>query len=142
MRKARGPALVLLLCLLNLAGIGPPAIASHQRPLRSEPGGEGPHAVTRIEYDAGITPIVYLGGAYPEELRGSIHLPSGRGPFPLVLFLHGMFETCRYADAFENIGYPCPETPITTPVNSFEGYDYIARPLASNGYVVVSVSAN
>jgi hypothetical protein len=142
MRKTFGLGLIPLLCVLTLRGIGSPALASHQRPLGSDPGSRGPLAVTRIEYDAGITPIVYLGGAYPEELRGSIHLPSGQGPFPLVVFLHGMFETCRYGDAYESIGYPCPDTPITTPMNSFEGFDYIAEALASHGYIVVSVSAN
>lgn len=83
------------------------------------------------------------GAAYPLDVRGSLHTPEGAGPFPVVILLHGRHGTCDVTQAGEVLGtYVCPETPATTPVDSFEGYDYLAENLASHGFLVASIDAN
>jgi dienelactone hydrolase len=97
-----------------------------------------------VHYDAG--PAVLMtkpqnGAPQPVDLRGDIHLPAGRGPFPVVLLMHGRHGTCSFA-GFEELGHPCPETPATSSVASYTGYRYLATNLASHGYLVLSVDAN
>jgi dienelactone hydrolase len=76
-------------------------------------------------------------------VRGSVHYPeTGEGPRPLLLFMHGRHGTCKVVGA-EILGPGlCPTTPVSQPVDSFTGYDYLATNLASHGYVVISVDAN
>lgn len=107
-----------------------------------DPARRGPHPVRRLDYESATALVTYRYSAYPEELRGSIHLPlGGDAPFGLIVLLHGRHDTCRVA-AFEQLVSPCPETPVTGRVDSYRGYDYLASSLASNGYVVVSANAN
>src|ERR687893_752598 len=51
----------------------------------------------------------------------------------------GCHVTC-YRNQTAALRWPCRSTETVIP--SFQGYDYVAQNLASNGYVVVSVSAN
>jgi dienelactone hydrolase len=126
---------VLILAALALPG---PARAQ----ISDDPTVAGPHAVTVVEYDADRTIVTGDRGVpYPEQLRGSLHVPDGAGPFPVVLLLHGRHGTCRVLVA-ETFGHPCPDTAATADVRSYRGYDYLARNLASHGYLVVSASAN
>lgn len=111
-----------------------------------DPTVDGPRTVTTIEYDAGPTlvtdPSTLL--TYPEQLEGALYVPSGSGPFPVLLFLHGRHGTCVYGQVFEFLGprATCPETPVTSNVASYRGYAYLATNLASHGYLVASVNAN
>jgi hypothetical protein len=111
-----------------------------------DPAVPGSHTVTTVEYDAGQTLVTDPSDlvTYPEELEGAIYLPSGSGAFPVLLFLHGRHDTCSYAGVFELVGprATCQETPVTSNVPSYRGYDYLAANLASHGYLVVSVNAN
>jgi hypothetical protein len=59
---------------------------------------------------------------YPTNLPG--------GPYPLVVFMHGNHRFSYSSDG-EN-----------KPIPSYLGYDYISKTLASDGYIVVSISAN
>jgi hypothetical protein len=110
-----------------------------------DPAATGPHTVSVLEYDAGQTMVTDPsdGLTYPEELEGNIHVPSGTGPFPVLVFLHGRHDTCAYF-GLESIGpgATCPENGITANVRSYAGYDYLGRNLASHGYLVMSVNAN
>lgn len=108
-----------------------------------DPSSLGPLTVAREEYNWGdevFTPTDFP----PVELRGSVHYPTNwtGGPLPLLVFLHGKHVTC-FNEATNNVKFKWPCTgDATSPIDSFKGYDYIARALASNGYYVVSISAN
>lgn len=83
-------------------------------------------------------------GAYPIELRGTIHVPEAGDAHPVLVFMHGRHVTCRYADTTEFLAPGvCPEaSPALEPVWSERGYEYLAESLAAHGFVVVSVNAN
>jgi predicted dienelactone hydrolase len=107
-------------------------------------------AVGSFEYfipgitDTDVAPI-------PIDLWARVYLPSGyAGPLPVVVILHGNHATCGTNEGYgparrdDNIQYTltgtCPERYMVIPNHA--GYDYLARPLASWGYVVVSINAN
>ena len=98
-------------------------------------------AVTRAEYNLGDSVFQPKGLSAKVELAGDVHYPTdlSAGPFPLVLFMHGNHSTC-YRGRKADYVWPCPDG--WKPLPNYAGYDYIARKLASWGYVVVSVSAN
>jgi hypothetical protein len=68
----------------------------------------------------------------------------------VVVLLHGNHATCGTNDGLgparrdDNIQYTltgtCPDRYVVIPNHA--GYDYLARPLASRGYIVVSINAN
>jgi len=106
-----------------------------------DPGTPGPLAVTREEYNFGDTAFQPTDFPGPVELRASIHYPTVlAGPYPVIVLLHGRHGTC-FKGSSESLQWPCPANG-SQPIPSFRGYDYVAESLASNGYVVVSVSAN
>lgn len=84
------------------------------------------------------------------ELWAQVWRPSTGGPYPLLVFLHGNHATCGRFDAGlgiridDNSSYTttgtCPSGYVVAP--SHAGYNYLAKPLASQGYVVVSINAN
>ena len=107
-------------------------------------------AVASFEYfipgitDTDVAPI-------PIDLWARVYLPSGyAGPLPVVVILHGNHATCGTDEGYgparrdDNIQYTltgtCPERYMVIPNHA--GYDYLARPLASWGYVIVSINAN
>ena len=105
-----------------------------------DPGTAGPLAVTREEYNFGDTAFQPSNFPGPVELRASIHYPTAlAGPYPVVVFLHGRHATC-FKGGSQLLQWPCTNGAQTIP--SFQGYDYVSQVLASNGYVVVSISAN
>ena len=129
--KANSNSFILILCLALAAA---PALA------QEDPGALGPREVTMAEYDYGDSAFLFE-GLVPTEVRARVHYPTDLtdGPFPLVIFLHGWHPTCYFgASAF--LQWPCPAP--REPIPSFQGYDYVARVLASHGYIVASISAN
>lgn len=105
-----------------------------------DPGNSGPLAVTREEYNFGDTAFQPSNFPGPVELRASIHYPTAlAGPYPVIVFLHGRHATC-FKGGSQLLQWPCTNGAQTIP--SFQGYDYVSEVLASNGYVVVSTSAN
>jgi hypothetical protein len=107
-----------------------------------DPGTPGSLPVTREEYNFGDTAFEPSDFPGPVELRASIHYPTNLpgGPYPVILFLHGRHATCFKGNT-ALLQWPCTDNG-SAPIPSFQGYDYISQVLASNGYVVVSVSAN
>ena len=94
--------------------------------------------------DTDVAPI-------PIDLWARVYIPSGySGRLPLVVLLHGNHATCGTDNGFgparrdDNIQYTltgtCPDRYIVIPNHA--GYDYLARPLATWGYIVVSINAN
>jgi hypothetical protein len=128
---ARASARTLASCLL-LTALGAFAFA------QDDPAGVGRHAVTSQEYSQGDTAFTPAGFPGPVEFTAVVHYPSDldNGPYPPVLYLHGRHFTCGTG----TLEWPC--TGGRLPVRSFRGYDYSGQQLASNGYIVVSVSAN
>lgn len=133
---------VLLAAALTVGGI---TVATPAAAVAPDPAVLGAHSVSTIEYDAGDTlvtdPTTLV--TYPERLEGVLYVPSGTGPFPVLLFIHGRHETCSYS-GFEFLGPPqtCEDNGITANVRSYRGYAYLGRNLASHGYLVASVAAN
>lgn len=76
--------------------------------------------------------------------------PQADGVYPLVIFLHGNHGTCGRYDKTHHVRIDddntytydgtCPDGYVVTP--NHLGYDYLAKDLASHGYVVVSINAN
>jgi hypothetical protein len=123
------------LMFLSVAGA---SFAQAQTP---DPGTTGPNAVTREEYNYGNSVFQPVGFPIAVEVRASIHYPTtlANGPYPVIVFMHGRHATC-YRNTSATLRWPCLSN--EQPIPSFQGYDYIAQTLASNGYIVVSVSAN
>ncbi|TWV53577.1 alpha/beta hydrolase [Streptomyces misionensis] len=115
-----------------------------------------------VRYDLGDTAWHLPQTGEPAELTGVVHYPAdlGTGRHPLILMMHGLHETCadRKADAartaalrkgddaaYEAAGaklfaWPC--APGTPALPNERGYDYLARTLAGQGFVVVSIGGN
>lgn len=136
MKRAR--QVVLLLIFLPLLA------------LRSSPLHAAPLEVIDGEYKlaAYVEPLVT--SDVEIELWAHVWRPAMGGPYPLVVFLHGNHGTCGRFDPKhgiridDRIDYTykgtCPSGYVVTP--NHRGYDYLARPLAGYGYVVVSINAN
>lgn len=107
-----------------------------------DPGTPGPLAVTREEYNFGDTAFQPTDFPGPVELLASIHYPTNLsgGPFPVIVLLHGRHATC-FKGGSQLLQWPCTFQG-SQPIPSYQGYDYVAESLASNGYVVVSISSN
>jgi hypothetical protein len=137
MKILRIKHLIALAFLMFLSGAGV-KVASAQTP---DPGATGPNAVTREEYNYGDSAFQPVGFPIAVEVRASIHYPTtlSGGPYPVIVFMHGRHSTC-YRNTTASLRWPCRAT--EQPIPSFQGYDYIAETLASNGYVVVSISTN
>jgi hypothetical protein len=133
MRKFLSTFGLALVCLCAVA-----IVATAQTP---DPGTTGPYAVTREEYNYGDLAFQPTGFPSAVELKASVHHPTDLtgGPFPVVVFLHGRHVTC-YKGTQTALRWPCMST--QQPIPSYQGYDYIAQVLASNGYFVISISAN
>lgn len=138
-------------CALLLSGClaSPPASESMQTPLPAtlpDPLAVGPHQVTRLDYDFGYFVVedpTLVAFRYVVPLHGSLHLPDGDGPFPVVALMHGRHGTCDYAGTLEFFSTgACPSAGVVEPVNSYTGYDGLASLLASHGYAVASIDAN
>ncbi|RZU18666.1 Calx-beta domain-containing protein [Kribbella rubisoli] len=112
--------------------------------LPADPGALGKYKVDTAEYNLGNEAVYLPGLGHRSELLGKVYSPRGAvGPRPLVVFLHGRHEVC-YGDpthpSDDDKPWPCP--PGMKAIPSYRGYDGPATALASNGYQVVSISAN
>jgi hypothetical protein len=112
-----------------------------------DPGRRGPYATARLTYELeGGFPWTEPTGyqyAAPIEVLGEVTAPRGAPPrLPLVLILHGRHATCFTGGAggSDSGDWPCP--PGWQPIPSYAGYRVTADLLASQGNMVVSISAN
>lgn len=109
-----------------------------------DPGVAGTHTVIKAEYNLGD--LAYKPPTFPNyvEMRGSVHYPAdlSSGPFPVLIFLHGRHSTCYLTASPGNtrLAWPCGSGYQS--IVSYEGYDYLARTMASHGYIVISISCN
>ncbi|MFI5735086.1 Calx-beta domain-containing protein [Kribbella sp. NPDC051587] len=111
-------------------------------PLAVDPGAAGPYAVDKAEYNLGDQAVYLPGLGEKSEILGKVYSPHGAvGARPLVIFLHGRNPFC-YGNAAQDGASVWPCRSGEKPVPSYAGYDGPATALASNGYQVVSISAN
>ena len=137
----------------------PPALSLGATPrgdvVPSDPSAPGPYATKRIDvirswasvdvgFPAGVvtegTPLVedVSDVTYPVDANGNV--PAGR--HPVVIILHGMHGWCAdKGPVVEPIPWWCFDVGAR-PVPSYQGYRYVADVLASQGRVVVSISAD
>nr|WTB35563.1 hypothetical protein OG781_44500 [Streptomyces sp. NBC_00830] len=112
--------------------------------LKADPSVKGAYSVSRADYDFGDTAVTLSGlGGRSSEMRAAVWVPENApGPRPVVIFLHGRHAACYNPTArtTNNTVWPCPDG--FQPIPSYRGYDTSAETLASQGYVVVSVSAD
>ena len=131
-------------------GLTPWGVAQAQSP---DPGATGPLAVTSEEYDFGDLAFTPVGSPGPVELRAVVHHPSdlSGGPFPLVMFVHGLHAPCYQRQARSTGSEPAEPHPAAAgwpcsagfnPIPSYRGYDYVGQAMASNGFIVVSISVD
>ena len=121
--------------------------AGDDRPAVLNPGERGPFGTRTVTvFDGWDT--VDVGLPLPTEDLAELTLPTAdrggvaSGRFPVVLLLHGRHAWCS------DVGRPVPEpgpewcpSPFI-PVPSYTGYRYVAERLASQGRIVISISAN
>ena len=121
-----------------------------------DPSKRGPYATERIDvvrswndvnigYPAGVVsegvPLVedISEVTYPVDSSGEV-VP---GQHPVVVLLHGMHEWCSgEGPQVKRMPWWCRDAETPRPVPNYQGYRYIADVLASQGRVVVSISAN
>ena len=106
-----------------------------------DPGVTGPLTVATEEYDFGDQAFTAVGASHAIELRAVVHHPVDLtgGPLPLLVFIHGGDAPCHKKKRISST-WPCPAG--FTPIPSYRGYDYLGELLASNGFIVVSISAD
>lgn len=110
--------------------------------LAVDPGAAGKYQVDTAEYNLGDQAVYLPGLAQKSEVVGKVYSPRGAaGARPLVIFLHGRHSVC-FGTATEEPAAPWPCAKGEKPIPSYRGYDAPAKALASNGYQVVSISAN
>ena len=76
----------------------------------------------------------------PVRLEGVIGVPEAKGPFPVILILHGSHRVCPTAEGRENDAiWPCPAE-MEQP--NYAGFTYLVEALAEAGYVALSINVN
>ncbi|MFC9687763.1 hypothetical protein ACFTSF_04435 [Kribbella sp. NPDC056951] len=133
-------ALIALVVLVPSLVTAP---ASAETFLPVDPGASGAYTVDVRDYHLGDRAVDIPAFKIKSELTGRAYTPVGApGRRPLVLFLHGIHVPCyaKGMDPDELMEWPCPKG--SKPIPSYAGYDAPAKALASQGYQVVSISAN
>jgi hypothetical protein len=78
----------------------------------------------------------------PLTMRGTIAVPEGNGPFPVVLIAHGRHGRCTAPLNDERGGvdpFPCPEDAV---IRNDLGWTYLAEALADAGYIALVPDTN
>ena len=108
----------------------------------------GSYRVESDQYRIGARVIPSILSDRAVEIWAKAHYPlAEEGNHPIVVMLHGNHPTCG-RDSNPRIDDNCEYTfHGTCPsgyevVRNHEGYDYIAKNLASFGYIVISINAN
>jgi len=115
-------------------------VADAQRLLAADPATTGAYGTERLDYDLGDEAEEIRGFGRLGEMRASVTMPVGAtGERPVVMFLHGRHTSCS-GGTRNPLAWPCG--PDQVDVESYLGYQESADVLASQGYAVVSISAN
>ncbi|WP_096085974.1 hypothetical protein [Agaribacterium haliotis] len=108
----------------------------------AQPHLDGPYAVSTTQYNLGDQAFRPSQFNSSVEVVGEVYHPTdlSDGPYPLVLFMHGNHSPCYDSRNRSASTWPCPSGYNT--VESYRGYAYMGRFLASHGFIVVSIGAN
>lgn len=115
---------LLVIAMLSIGYL--PALAQDEVTLTDYNLGEGSIIQERFPDDSRFYDM-------PAILQGVIAVPSGEGPFPVALFLHGSYVACT-APTEEMDVYPCPPE---FDLKKHEGFSYLAEALAEAGYLTI-----
>ena len=75
----------------------------------------------------------------PYTLNGTLGLPAGEGPFPVVMLLHGRHAGCHFVDGATPSPWPCP---AGTETRFDQGLAYLAQSLTDAGYLTLAPNLN
>jgi len=149
MKRYTGPLSLVVLMLCLLLGIDSILVTPMAAQVNLvDPGDPGPYtnALTTLEFD---DPNGFQPPGFPlvVEMRSEIVYPTtlSNGPLPLIVFLHGQHFWCHNGmDPFSNWMNASPWCPQDHPnfINSYRGYNYLARVLASHGYIVDNIHSS
>jgi hypothetical protein len=106
-----------------------------------DPALPGPYQTERLRYRLPRLAIAEFPASI--EVLAEVTAPvDDPASLPVVLLLHGRHSTCYRGGPTGDVSgdWPCPEGWRAVP--SYTGYRYMADVLASQGYLVVSISAN
>jgi hypothetical protein len=127
-------------------GVSAASPLSRLAPDVTDPGSPGPFAVTTQFYNLGdlaFRPTDAPWAASGIELTGEIKAPTDLGTttHPVIVLMHGRHSTTYLPPSGGGV-LEWPPSGGRVSIPSYQGYDYLGDVLASQGYVVVSVSAN
>ncbi len=110
-----------------------------------DPGLPGSYAVSKDYYNLGD--LAYTcPTSFPSavEVCGSVFYPTSLsgGPFPVLFFMHGRHSTVYQTSNPSNTNLAWPPATGWQSITSYEGYDTLARLMASQGFIVISISVN
>jgi uncharacterized lipoprotein YbaY/dienelactone hydrolase len=88
---------------------------------------------------AGVTVMVGDGVVEPLELRGTVAVPSGPGPHPVVLVLHGSHAVCPPDPRSPEEPEICPQA---TQFRNDPGLGYLLEVLAAQGAIALAPDLN
>lgn len=75
----------------------------------------------------------------PVSLQGVLAVPTGPGPFPVVVILHGRHPGCHFQTPWSASTWPCS----TGSENRYDqGFSYLAEALAQRGYLALAINLN
>ena len=108
-----------------------------------DPAAPGPSTPTNVEYTLGDSAFTPDNFQAPVELTARVYYPAdlSKSTYPVIIFLHGRHSTAYTPPSGGGTMAWPPVAPAVT-IPSYQGYDYAGNLLASDGYVVVSISAN
>jgi hypothetical protein len=75
----------------------------------------------------------------PYSLNGTLGIPQGEGPFPVVLLLHGRHPGCHFVEETNPSPWPCPPG---TETRFDQGLAYLAQALTKAGYLTLAPNLN
>ena len=118
-------------------------VAALAAAMPSSAGGAGPSrlAAAVASFNLGQIEIPQPGtgrfAVYPTELKGVIGVPSGSGPRPIVVLMHGRHGTgCPEMNDLDT--WPCPAQERRHDL----GFRYLVSALAQRGFVALSINVN
>jgi hypothetical protein len=122
-------------------GAAAPAATLPTPTVNTDPAQRGNYTTRRASYNLTALDI----DEYPVPLEVVAEVtdpPRAPGKRPLIIFLHGRHATCYQGGPNGNDSGDWPCLPGWQPIPSHKGYRYIADILASQGFIIVSISAN
>ena len=106
--------------------------------------GAGSDLPPAVFYDLGETTLIQDNFAedsrfrnMPARLNGVMAAPTGEGPFPVVVILHGTHPGCPVVGEVDV--WPCD---VEAEQRNYAGFEYLARELAARGYVALAPNIN